>query len=391
MSLLVVAFLSVWSERYFDPVVIVARDILKEKVEIGKISVVVCGDDGLLQPIPFQVDEKENEEDYSTGDGIFSDFDEIVFCAKDTSNTGIENCRDKIKKFDSIFEVSLKDKKRNKTMFAYIVVGDNVPKSNVKYLHYSEDSENDIIESDHWKVFLEKQHPIIKRIDHKSESLTIFSGVFLNAYFKIFGVFDVRKNQNDIWSKTLYLKSGPVRFIRSSKPYVDIGFGIKIPSAKTTGKLYPGVIISPNTVFLPFPMKMIAKESEAVIFLKYNGTRGKRFISRTVNSIIGKDDKPKEDNHMWGIIKDAGEKQRWGTMYFIKDVSKIPVKRWLYYDYDNAHDIFNVGLNIDVLSLPMGTHKFELYGFTFPPGDEKMAMDMIENPLEVSVKPLNLN
>ncbi len=106
----------------------------------------------------------------------------------------------------------------------------------------------------------------------------------------------------------------------------------------------------------------------------------KRFKSETLDIDIKEYEEVEENYHMWGYVEGEG----WSAAYFIKEITKIPIQRSLY--FKKHGDELGVGVHLDILKLPKGEHRFALWGFFFPPGDLQKAKNLIYNPLQVKIK-----
>jgi len=68
-----------------------------------------------------------------------------------------------------------------------------------------------------------------------------------------------------------------------------------------------------------------------------------------------------------------------------KEITNIPIRRYFY--FRKSEPTVDVGIKLDLKTLPSGEHKFALYGFFFPPGDVKNAKKVI-NPPKVKLRKL---
>ena len=370
----------------FVPVVLKASELgISEK--INKVSV-LSEINGEMYVIPYQIDEvREEDRMYFEGDGKFSGYDELVFfvnyCGKKLTKDEIKRkTGEKIK----IFEVEVEGK------FCYILVGDNVgkiPRKKEKLIEY-ENSPNDFLVKTPGRIAVfDNTRPLVKeiKIEVDGKMIKVFGGMHADMELKLFDLIKIKKTEEDVESKVVFLKGGDVRIIRVVKPYLDIFAGIKIPTSESTTIIYPGYTIVYNTVKIPFTLGAISKSAFAVVYLNFIGV--KKVMSRENKIYLDKFQEKenninirKEDGHSWAYIEGNG----WSAFYYIKEITKIPIKRYFYFRA-NGKDSVNVGIKLDLITLPKGEHKFALYGFFFPPGGVRDVKKVI-NPPKVKLREL---
>jgi hypothetical protein len=373
-------------ERYFDPIIIKANRI-NLKADVNKI--IIFSSQGV---IPFQIDEIKNE-NYFEGDGKFDGEDELVFytrhCGEKISTEKISSIQDD---FEEILEVSLEEPDKEEKAFCYIGVMKEDKKTkferqlgkvNSPTLNFSNQKDDFIVEQKNKITIFSNSSPSIKSIeivDELGDKIKVFSGLKAEIFIKLLNLINIEKTEKDISTKVAFVKGGPVRIIRVLQPYADIGFGIKIPTSKVISYIYEGFTYVENAVPIPFNLKVISRSAYANIYLKFIDP--KRFKSREndidLRNSIG-EKKLEEDWHMWGYI----EGETWAASYFIKEITKIPIERSLYFRSEG--NTLEVGVHLNLLNLPKGNHKFALYGFFFPPGELEKAKKFVENPLKTKV------
>lgn len=369
-----------WSSRFFDYVVIKAENFGLE-ADVHDI-LVFSYDDGKYYALPFQVDEvdyRKGEKRYVKGNGVFDGKDELVFPAR--------YCGKKIKnfpEFENLFEIELYDSTEKR--YCYVGIGKkfrdfdfvNLPSEGLEIKKVEDEF---VVFQDTRQAVFDDERPVIKSIKAKDgdEFKEVFFGLKMQLFIELFGLIEITKTEKDVYAKTLFIKSGPVRVIRVIRPYADIGFGIKIPGADTVSYIYKGFTYVENAVPIPFNLKYISRKAKADIYLNF--LRPKRFVSKENDIALYNRKKTEayEEGHMWGYI----ESDFWSAAYFIKELTPIPIKRALYYK-DNEK-ILEVGITLDLLDLPKGEHKFALYGFFMPPGDFQSAKKVVFDPLRIKI------
>ncbi|MDW8087030.1 MAG: hypothetical protein RMJ45_03490 [Candidatus Calescibacterium sp.] len=375
--------ISMWSERFFDYIVLRAEEFgLKSRAQdvyVFSIS------ENQFYLIPSQIDEVEYVNDkktYKIGDGSFSAKDELVFPAR--------YCGDKADKkdisgfFESVFEVEVWDSQNRK----YCYVGIKSKGSLAKFkriqpegIKVSKQGDEIIVSQDNRYSIFDNLRPVVKSIYMKDDGdfKQVFFGLKADIYIELLSLIKIRKTEQDMYAKPVFMKSGDVRALRSIRPYADIGFGIKIPGADTTSYIYKGFMYVENAVPVPFNLKYLSRQAYANIYLSF--LRPKKFVSEKNNiEINAQPTTANEDGHMWGFI----EGDNWSAAYFIKELSDIPIKRSLYYQDDGRN--FYVGISLNILDLPKGEHKFALYGFFMPPGNLESAKRTVFDPLSFKIR-----
>ncbi len=336
MMIIYIKFTMVWEERFFDHAVIRAKELsLKTHVD----NIVVFSSLGI---IPHQIDEVKQAKEYFEGDGEFGGEDEIVF--------PLRYCGEKVKIgskfryiFDHLFEVEAQDEKNNESGFCYIGIR-KTEKGSHNNTDAREKADNEketaqieiegqkleevpyeqmdtfkkgehfiVIHGKRYAVF-DAQKPVIRKIKMKEEGdsfKNIFNGLYAEIFIELLGLIEIRKTQEDISSRNIFTKAGKVRVIRVIRPYLDLGFGIKIPGSKVIGYIYPGFTYVENVVPIPFNLGMISRKAHANIYLQFDGA--KRFVSEkndirldsSTSSVIN------QENHMWGYV----ESEKWSVAY----------------------------------------------------------------------------
>jgi len=383
----------IWERRFFDPIIIKAKELpLNEKIDLDRVVVFSS-----LGIIPSQIDEvkrekrsKEEKGEYFEGDGKFDGEDELCFYARYCGEKISEGKLKNYDFFEKIFEVEVKDTKEKEKRFCYIGIKNSnietknsdidLPKIIPEKLEF-ENSENEFIVYQEKKTaFFDNSSPTIRKIEIEKDGVKkeVFRGIKAEIFIKLLNLINIRKNEKDISAKVKFIKGGNVRIIRVIQPYAEIGFGIKIPASKVVSYIYNGFTYVENAVPIPFNLSAISKEAFANVFLVFKDP--KRFKSETLDIDIKEYEEVEENYHMWGYVEGEG----WSAAYFIKEITKIPIQRSLY--FKKHGDELGVGVHLDILKLPKGEHRFALWGFFFPPGDLQKAKNLIYNPLQVKIK-----
>jgi hypothetical protein len=401
-----------WEKRFLDPIVIKAKELgLNQKADLDQI--IVFSKIGIIpsqiDEIKKEKDENKEKEEYYEGDGKFDGEDELCFYAR---YCGEKINEDEIRKYDfeKIFEVELKDLKEKEKRFCYIGIKkkeekeknrniiieedkevkenkeqlNNLPKIIPEKLEFKNSENEFIVYQENRTAFFSNSSPTIRKIEMETDGVKkeVFRGIKAEIFIKLLNLINIRKNEKDISAKVKFVKGGDVRIIRVIQPYAEIGFGIKIPTSKVVSYIYNGFTYVENAVPIPFNLNALSKEAFANIFLVFK--ESKRFKSETLDIEIKEYEKVKENHHMWGYVEGDG----WSAAYFIREITKIPIPRSLYFE-KHGNDL-GVGVHLDILKLPKGEHRFGLWGFFFPPGDLERAKNLIYNPLQIKIREIRI-
>lgn len=382
-TLFIFILVSVWNERFFDYVTLTSEEIgLKE--EVRKINV-FSYEGGNLYLLPFQVDDvkiTKGVKNYVMDDGVFDGKDELVFPAR--------YCGERIKsaevfqRFEAVFEVEVWDSSSKR--YCYVGVRENLDRSSFVNLPaenartVKKGSELLVFQDSRCSVF-DDLRPVVKsiRVKRGDEYTEVFLGMKAEIYIELLNLIKIRKTEQDLYAKPLFMKVGDLRVVRVIKPYADLGFGIKIPGANTVSYIYRNFMYVENAVPIPFELKHLSRHSHAIFYLTF--LRPRRFISEKNKVELGeKPTEANEDGHMWGFV----EGDFWSSAYFIREMTPIPIKRVLYYKDEGG--VLHVGINLNILELPRGEHSFAMYGFFMPPGDLSAAKRLVFDPLRFKVR-----
>jgi hypothetical protein len=216
---------------------------------------------GEAEPIPFQIDEFDRYEDSildkgdnpnsKSSNGVFSDFDELVFMGGDVGRAIIP-MKWNFRQPDILYEVLfVKGKKKGAV---YIGLYDNskypIPKeamSTKKYVFYYKDKD-EVLTSEYRYLFNKKNYLVVKDVYVQKpkggqKHLLDSSTFYLKVDFKYFLNFSV--NQEDIDSKLDAYKSGPIRTI------ARVDFTYKLLGIKFDLGMYTEVSFFSNSIYLP--------------------------------------------------------------------------------------------------------------------------------------------
>ncbi len=220
---------------------------------------------GEVKPVPFQVDEKNEEEEWvftagnqpnpEDGNGLFDGADELVFIAKDIGDraAGPEmfSGLDGVKR---TAELVISDHEGHAGYVYLIGFAGAAPRAGVDYVSYNPDEK--MIATEYYRMGFHPACPI--GIGYLA-ALPAAGGKGFNPVdrMKIRGKgktvgITLRRNEEDFVSKDVAYIDGPVRIVRRSKNYMKLPLGIPTPSAVIDNIFYRDFFYFPTEAYVPF-------------------------------------------------------------------------------------------------------------------------------------------
>ena len=228
------------NSRDLDPVIVTGLNIFGlTGVPVNQLYVYTYNaSQDSWQPIPFQIDEKDNTLDVwlTNPDGIFNGNDELVFMAKDMGDRAPDGSYwidDPVSQSYERVEITVEDTVANKQAWVYVYRSTNpLPLSPDSYVGYipgpagSAGADTVIAMS-----YVEAHSPggiptdwVLK----DGTGIDILDRQKARIGLLLYGWVDFRTNEAFIeqYLDTVKVKAGPVRIIREVVWHIDIGFGI---------------------------------------------------------------------------------------------------------------------------------------------------------------------
>ncbi len=377
---------------------------------------------GVLIPIPFQVDERVAREDgryewalplgpkggQVTDDGLLDADDELVFMAKDLgTQAGPE---DLMKVTPPVIEISVTDPLTGKNAFAYLGAASMIPRrSDEDYADL--EPEKDYVETSVYKIGHSPDFPIAhnENVLKKEAGGTGVDFVDLHKQRLIlsmfFGTLKFVKTGEDWTSEISAYKDGPVRVIRRNENRLFIVASIKSPALYTTTFYLRDTFWYPAEISAPFKLSTIftsLKIYQATEFCRE--ATGMQLFSNSISrgilidGVMSQEEKnvleaSEQINQEWQLV--AGQQGTWiNRVTFGPGLAKA--KHGLHYlDDAETEDppeeepgIYGkVGFVLTNLeNLEGGAYSFRSYVHLpehFEPGDEKRILNMLDHPLQV--------
>ena len=231
--------------------------------------------DGVLEPIPFQIDEineeglrvlpnhppdaKEKKIAYKDDDdGHLDENDEVVFMIRDTG--------DRIDEASypegalAVDEIQIVDDVDGGMSWVYLCsFSSDPPRSEDDYAHY--DIENDRVRSGGFVVGFSDEVPLSYDYVSYKGGPNFFDSFKIRFYMKLFGI-DMEYNETQFTANLHAYKDGPVRVIRMVRSQVHMTRWLKSPSGYST------TIYLDNSIVMPYTMKIPVNVYRMKSFLK---------------------------------------------------------------------------------------------------------------------------
>jgi len=231
-------FTSTLSAERFRHVVTLTIDDLPtlHKAVISDLSIQAI-EDGILKPIPFQIDEMnqksnfyyEGKEAPALGEvGLLDEKDELVFMYHDTGAKAIQQ-----QPISGTVLLELSFQEGNETRYAY-VVKHSAERSSKKYVDYN--VETGMITTDYYTLEVDTKNPLIWKSHtyktFKREDSNIIDTLKIRISGELFGPWArLTLDNNNLKPTIIGVKHGPVRTIVKMDTQVNIA-GIPVPMAK---------------------------------------------------------------------------------------------------------------------------------------------------------------
>ncbi len=270
-------------ERRYD-VVVVTGDLLHDLTgkEISHLRL-YSFTDGTLQPIPYQIDERDPKGEFifTGGDlagedvdkGRFDVNDELIFICSHAGDRVPKNLWPQESAHGHEIQVS---DPRNMTQKGWVYLFD-FPESppapsSEDYLVY--DPEKDRVEGKYYTVGYEKGYTLYTHLHYPKEyggsgedfidRLKIRLDVEL-----LNGLIHVRRKESDILCKIVGWKDGPIRVLRNTENSFRILFKIPTPSIFSVTEYYPHYFSVPMRFHVPFNLKWVMNKFVVSGFAMY--------------------------------------------------------------------------------------------------------------------------
>jgi hypothetical protein len=380
--------------------------------------------DGLLRPIPFQIDERDPSGEYALAAGPaasddtdarrFDRNDELVFLARDAGARADAVLPDA----DMVVEIRLSDPSVDATAWVYLAAFESSPPPPLSPRRYIEfDAENETVTTAAYHLrFTDPARPFtvtwtsIPRPDG-SVGIDFMDSVRVRLTGRFLGLKRVTRTDRDFESKNLGYIAGPVRVIRVIDSRLRLVAGISAPGAKVVRVYYPDWIESPIPISLPFRIGALFADTQVFFGADYDlpvdGSH--RYYSDLFPNglpigglaegldVAGPPPVPIDTVRWHGVAGPVG-----AVLSAVRLPSTVPVTAETVYELGSTIDLLEevpgsaplVGTRlVDWEKVRRGRHVAYFYDFfpgNYQPGDERSFLQMLGQPVEATISPAEI-
>lgn len=336
----------------------------------------------------------------------FDGGDELVFMAWDAGNKAAT-----LPEGPAWLEVEVRIDSST-VRYAYVAVGDTgLAASDVDYVAF--DPATQTVRSAFAEIGFAPERPIViesfrDRISPSELSTDFLDRFKLRLEIKPVGFFGISFHEDDVESRTIAYKDGPIRVIRRNLFWLEFLFIRVTPKAFANYIFYPNMMLVPIVVHVPFdPNVLLRKGSQVVIGFDHNrNALGTRMWSEhsTIPAILdgqlaeGERPDPNVDTRWFAM------QRPWGSLMSVEvEPSESIRSRGLtiqlaYEDDPDKNEPpeaqsgeYFAGIRADVLMIPPGEHKMSFLvrfrpGFARPP---PVGERPFNETLEIGVTPIH--
>jgi hypothetical protein len=356
---------------------------------------------GTLQPIPFQIDERDARGRLALPDGphpsrdespgVFDDNDLLVFAARNLGDrAAVANAA----------EIQVTDPLTGASRWAYVRLDAGAPPSTPGDVVYDPAARR--IRARGYTLTLGRHVPTaFSFVDgHHAYERNLLDRLKVRVTARVlWGLLRFHRNEDDVTTVPLAWKAGPVRVIVRSQLNVRLGYGLSPPKIVAEDFYTADTLESPIIVRLPFDLRYVFGDLTVRIFLDFNGLHGSRiFAAGRQPEAIGCDEPAPAENgvatNWFGVTGPEGT--------FVEALRVSPTLRMLHTAlYAVAErtpdppervpgDCPGVGYTItDWGGMSRGTHRINMVIHSFEhfvPGDEQTFLASLGHPLVASVR-----
>jgi hypothetical protein len=239
--------------------------------------------DGKLAPMPFQVDERRGrklalpEGPEPTDDdrpGVLDADDLLVFMACDT---GTQASPAALAAWASWREIRVEDPLDHTAGFAYLVVADDPPVTDRRYVEY--DAAHDLVSTARYRVGLVHALPVYMGLALDGPlGPNVLDGLRLRAEATLLaGLVHWTLNEQQARNELIAWKTGPVRVVRRSRHHVRLGLGIELSAGVAHSYFAAQHVVAPGMLKLPFSPRIFFRDISAFAGADFRDLGGWRF------------------------------------------------------------------------------------------------------------------
>lgn len=403
--------------RKFDPVVISGAELSpflgKDIHKIRLYSVIIKDKRSIVQPIPFQIDERDENGNWifnfdKYGNPVYlkraslAAQDQLVFMAKDA---GDRTKTDKLEFNEAqTIEIELTDTLNNSHAYVYLLYFNDTPPpiSPVHYVQY--DPVKDVVNAKLYEMGFSKKSPIsydyyVIPKSAGGEGINLFDRFKMRLDIDT-SLVNIHRDESQFQSKLIGYIQGPVRIIRRVANSMYIALGFQSPAVLSDSIYYYDFFQFPTIVDIPIDLQRlyIVKKARLITSTDFNhNALGMKFYNSNNPKglmITGKMSRAQEELNRapydWAVV--SGPQGAWMNRVVMgKD---IPFTKGLYFVDDKTKldppenepgQIANTGYDFgNLLKAKKGIYTFTSYIYVpikYKPGDEKPWLNIIDHPI----------
>lgn len=354
---------------------------------------------GVLEPVPLQLDERDDDGRLALPNGpaathdetpnVLDDNDLLVFAARDLGDRA---------RVDDAAEIEVTDPTTGATRWAYLRYGSPAVAASHDDVRY--DAEHDTVYARRYMLGFGSHTPTLFAFAGAdgTPGRNLLDRVKARVTAEIFwGLFAFHRTEDDITSTVLAWKDGPIRVIRRARLSIRLGYGLPEPTIIAEDFLTGDTFEGPVIVRLPFNLRYVFGDLTVRIFLDFDRLDGRLFTAGQAPTLIGCRE---AFGHVDNVSADwFGMTGPEGTFIHALRVSPTMqgVQRHLYVVADPEPDpperaagnCPGVGYTLtDWRTVGRGSHEMGMVIRAFDhfrPGDEQAFLATLDHPLAVEV------
>ncbi len=405
--------------RITDPIIIAGEKIPSLLGSAtGSLRVYSATDDGVLEPIPYQIDERDAEgglvfpfgpKSGADADPSFDANDELVFMSRDT---GTRAARDAWPAgADCGVEITVSDPLDGSTGYAYLLRFDNPPpRSETEYVQFIP-GKSLIVSPNYETGFCPDA-----TISFCNLTLTEKGGGDGSDYMDRLKIrargtlrlvkAEIVKTETDFVSEVIAWIDGPVRVIRRSNNIMYLFWKIPSPGSLIDNVYYLDSFIFPTEVDVPFDLNMLLADFKFRVSTDHNShASGKRYANANnpggviIDGVTSEAEKAMSDDPFdWMVVHGTREGGRGGWVNRIKFDAGLEARPYMFYNddastpeppEDDPGQYGNTGFDVrNMHTLKQGVWRIESFMYNDPdyhPGDEIEYLNILDHPLQVGI------
>ncbi len=234
---------------------------------------------GVVEPIPFQVDERTRDGSYVLPDGpqatvenrqTFDGDDQMALMISDLGERAAANSQLP----PGAIELQLHDPLGGPDRYCYIAAVDSPRLSARSYVSF--DARNDVLASDHFRIGFSNGLPsdFAVRSDRRENPVNLIDRMKVRLSTRVFHLVRFSFSEDDIHSAVLAWKAGPIRVIRRLSHSVKLILGLDSPEFERDDFFYRDYLESLFLMGFPWAPRLFFGDTRARIDLDFNNLDG---------------------------------------------------------------------------------------------------------------------